>query len=94
MKRLKAVDITPDGTLQIITGRNAQGKTSVLDAIWLALGGGASFQGGTHQYCHQTVAEPDMTDRRPHSRACGWRKHDHGVDCSSNCPTCGGKEIS
>lgn len=40
IKRLKAVDIEPDGTLQIITGRNAQGKTSVLDAIWLALGGG------------------------------------------------------
>ena len=42
VKRLKAVDITPDGTLQIITGRNAQGKSSVLDAIWLALGGGAA----------------------------------------------------
>ena len=40
VKRLRAVDIKPDGTLQIITGRNAQGKTSVLDAIWLALGGG------------------------------------------------------
>ena len=26
VKRLKAVDITPDGTLQIIGGRNAQGK--------------------------------------------------------------------
>ena len=40
IKRLKAVDITPDGTLQIIGGKNAQGKSSVLDAIWLALGGG------------------------------------------------------
>lgn len=42
VKRLKAVEITPDGTFQVITGRNAQGKTSVLDAIWLALGGGAA----------------------------------------------------
>jgi len=42
IKRLKAVEITPDGTLQVVTGRNAQGKTSVLDAIWLALGGGAA----------------------------------------------------
>jgi len=42
IKRLKAVEITPDGTLQIITGKNAAGKTSVLDAIWLALGGGAA----------------------------------------------------
>lgn len=40
VKRLKAVDITPDGTLQVIGGRNAQGKSSVLDSIWLALGGG------------------------------------------------------
>ena len=37
VKRLKAVEITPDGTLQVIGGRNAQGKSSVLDAIWLAL---------------------------------------------------------
>jgi DNA repair exonuclease SbcCD ATPase subunit len=42
VKRLKAVEIEPDGTVQVITGRNAQGKTSVLDAIWLALGGGAA----------------------------------------------------
>lgn len=42
VKRLRAVEITPDGTVQVITGKNAQGKTSVLDAIWLALGGGAA----------------------------------------------------
>lgn len=42
VKRLKAVHIEPDGTLQVISGRNAQGKSSVLDAIWLALGGGAA----------------------------------------------------
>lgn len=40
VKRLRAVEITPDGTMQVIGGRNAQGKSSVLDAIWLALGGG------------------------------------------------------
>jgi DNA repair exonuclease SbcCD ATPase subunit len=40
VKRLKAVEITPDGTVQVVAGRNAQGKSSVLDAIWLALGGG------------------------------------------------------
>jgi len=42
VKRLKAIEITPAGAVQVITGRNAQGKTSVLDAIWLALGGGAA----------------------------------------------------
>lgn len=42
IKRIKAVSITPtsDG-LTIIGGRNAQGKTSVLDAIAWALGGNA-----------------------------------------------------
>ena len=45
VKRLKAVEIEPDGTMQVITGRNAQGKTSVLDAIWLALGGGTAARG-------------------------------------------------
>lgn len=45
VKRLKAVEISPDGTLQVISGRNAQGKTSVLDAIWLALGGGSAAKG-------------------------------------------------
>lgn len=36
-KRLSAVQITPAGDLVTIAGRNAQGKTSVLDAIWSAL---------------------------------------------------------
>jgi hypothetical protein len=26
----------------------------------------------------------------PHSRACGWRQHEHGADCHPNCPTCHG----
>ena len=39
-KRLKAIDITPDGDVVFVGGKNAQGKTSVLDAIWAALGGG------------------------------------------------------
>ena len=42
VKRLKAVEITPTGDIVTITGRNAQGKSSVLDAIWLALGGGTA----------------------------------------------------
>lgn len=32
----------------------------------------------------------DGKDRRPHSRACGIRIHPHGVECSSDCPTCRG----
>src|SRR6266852_4238630 len=39
IKKLKAVEITPDGTLVEITGPNGSGKSSVLDAIFYALGG-------------------------------------------------------
>lgn len=39
VKRLRAVTITPDGNLVVLSGRNAQGKSSVLDAIEYALGG-------------------------------------------------------
>jgi DNA repair exonuclease SbcCD ATPase subunit len=37
--RVKAVHIKPDGNVVILGGRNAQGKTSVLDAISVAIGG-------------------------------------------------------
>lgn len=41
-KRLSAVDVTPNGeNIVEVCGRNGQGKTSVLDAIWLALSGSA-----------------------------------------------------
>ena len=39
VKRLRAVEITPDGNTVVVSGRNGQGKTSVLDAIAYALGG-------------------------------------------------------
>lgn len=39
IKKIKAVEIKPDSNLVQITGANAQGKTSVLDSIWYALGG-------------------------------------------------------
>lgn len=44
LKRLVAVEIKPDGNLVEITGRNGQGKTSVLDAIWWALEGTTHIQ--------------------------------------------------
>lgn len=39
VKRLKAVTITPDGSIVQVTGKNGQGKSSVLDSIAYALGG-------------------------------------------------------
>jgi len=38
-KRLRAVEITPEGNLVEIRGPNGAGKSSCLDAIWSALGG-------------------------------------------------------
>ncbi len=38
-KRLKAVDIKPNGDVVNISGRNGQGKSSIIDAMWAALGG-------------------------------------------------------
>lgn len=46
-KRLTAIEITPDPTASTVTiaGRNAQGKSSVIDAIWSALAGSAATKG-------------------------------------------------
>jgi energy-coupling factor transporter ATP-binding protein EcfA2 len=44
LKRIRAVEITPKGNLVEITGKNGQGKTSVLDAIWWALSGTKNIQ--------------------------------------------------
>lgn len=44
VKRLVAVEIRPDGNIVEICGKNGQGKTSVLDSIWWALGGSKGIQ--------------------------------------------------
>lgn len=41
-KRLSAVEITPGDGVVVVSGKNGAGKSSVLDAIWLALGGGSA----------------------------------------------------
>jgi len=38
-KRLRAIRITPDGSVVVLNGANRSGKSSTLDAIWAALGG-------------------------------------------------------
>lgn len=43
VKRLQAVEITPDGNVVVIAGENGNGKTSVLDSIMYALGGTDKF---------------------------------------------------
>ena len=43
VKKLKAVEITPDGSIVQITGKNGAGKSSVLDSIFYALAGGKAL---------------------------------------------------
>src|SRR5882672_10796689 len=39
IKRIRAVTIRPDGSLVEVTGANGEGKTSTLDAMWMAFKG-------------------------------------------------------
>ena len=45
VKRLSAVEITPEGALVTIGGMNEAGKSSVLDSIFYALGGASALPG-------------------------------------------------
>lgn len=63
IKKLKAVEIRPDGNLVQITGRNGQGKTSILDAIMWALRGASSIQAQpVRQGEHQARIRLEMGD--------------------------------
>jgi DNA repair exonuclease SbcCD ATPase subunit len=42
VKKLKAVEVAPDGNFVVIGGENGAGKSSILDSIEYALGGGKS----------------------------------------------------
>jgi hypothetical protein len=44
VKRIVAVSITPTGAMVEIAGKNAAGKSSILDSIWFALGGAGALQ--------------------------------------------------
>lgn len=78
-KRLRAVDITPEGNVVFIGGRNAQGKTSVLDAIWAAFAGGEASR-ATQQPIRDgqdsAVVSLDLGDLKVTRR---WTKDDSGT---------------
>src|SRR5260221_4288607 len=44
-QKITVVEITPDGNLIQITGKNGAGKTSLLNSIWVALGGADAMPG-------------------------------------------------
>lgn len=65
VKRLKFVKIEPDpnSSAVVLRGKNEQGKSSVLDAIWYALGGKSSIKGEPiRQGETSAFAEVDLGD--------------------------------
>ncbi len=42
VKKIRAVSLRLEGDVTVLEGKNAQGKTSVIDSIWYALGGSSS----------------------------------------------------
>ena len=44
-RNIKYAELTPDPHLTVLCGPNGQGKTNLLEAVWL-LTGGKSFRGG------------------------------------------------
>lgn len=94
IKRLHAVEITPDGALVTIAGKNAQGKSSVLDSIEYALGGEKHIPSEPIRKGEKAAqTEIDLGDiivtrkfRREHLECdCGQPyKPSHTKDCASN----------
>lgn len=64
-KRIKGVDVEITGNVITIGGRNAQGKSSFIDAIWNTLGGKQRAvtrpvrDGETHGEAEITIEDPD-----------------------------------
>lgn len=80
VKRIKAVNITPQGNLVEITGRNGQGKTSILDAIWWAVCGAENVQAMPVRKGEKAakVVLRLKDDSRELVVTRKWRKHDEG----------------
>lgn len=79
VKRLHAVNITPDGALVVIGGNNAQGKSSVLDSIAMALGG--------------KDAAPGMPVRKGEEEAQIVVKLDNGITVKRRFTSAGGTSL-
>lgn len=63
VKRLRAVEITTDGNVIVVGGKNGQGKSSVLDSIMYALAGGRSLpKVPVHKGEEKATVEIDLGD--------------------------------
>lgn len=62
VKRLKLVDFVPEGNVIRITGKNANGKSSLIDSLMLALGGDAAVKlTKTTEPIHQGADRGEVT---------------------------------
>jgi len=76
VKRLHAVCIRPDGNLVQITGRNGEGKSSVLDSIMYAIGGKRARPGEpVRKGAKQARVEVDLGDK-----VIRWQQSKKGID--------------
>ena len=68
IKKIKAIQIKPDGSMVIIGGKNGAGKSSVLDSIMYALGGAGTIPGkpirNGEKKAHVTVDLGEFTVNR------------------------------
>lgn len=78
VKRLVAVEIEPDGNVVVIAGANAQGKSSVLDAIWMGLGGGDAQKGTSQPVRHGESHAEVMLDLGDMIVRRSWDAHKSG----------------
>ncbi len=65
-KKLTAVEITPDGNVVLITGKNEQGKSSVLDALEASLRGGRCLPKDPIRHGeHRAIIETELGEEKP-----------------------------
>lgn len=91
-KRLVAVDISPTGNIVTLSGKNAQGKSSVLDAIWAALAGGDASR-ATKQPIREGQDSASVTlDLGDYVVTRKWSKDDAGTLTVETPPTADGRK--
>lgn len=65
VKRIKAVSVAPTTNVVVVSGRNGQGKSSLLDSMWYAIVGGAALKDTPEPIRegeHRALVEVDLGD--------------------------------
>jgi DNA repair exonuclease SbcCD ATPase subunit len=83
-KKLKAVEITPQGDTVIISGKNAAGKSSVLDAIWFTLAGKDALKKNPDPVRHGEKSTKVTLDLGDYSVTRRWKDGKSQLEIISN----------